>query len=85
MGISSIEASPGLTSRPGVESSIGSEGPVRGIQSSAKVNIDPSSTSRLDLSGSVTVRTGHGAGGDTYTKFGTPKPSTPLSRVDLNA
>lgn len=85
MGIGIETKSTEITNRPGVASSIGSGGPVRGVQSSAEVNIDPGPAATLSLTGTVKIQTAEGPGGQTSTTFQTPEPTTPFKRIDLNA
>lgn len=85
MGIGIETKSTENTRRAGVASSVGSGGPVRGMQSSAEVNIDPGPAAILSLSGTVRVQTAEGPGGQTSITFQTPKISRPLDRIDLNA
>lgn len=83
-----IDTDSGIIDRAGVQSSLGSTGPARGIQSSSETSVkkvDPGPSYILEISGAVTVTTGIGAGGETSTTFQTPEPTTPLKRIDLNA
>lgn len=87
MGIGIETGSTANTHRPGVEGSFGSTGKVRGTQGDAKIAVQPNPgpAATFNRSGEIKFQTAEGPGGEILVTVQTPPPTTPLSRIDLNA
>jgi hypothetical protein len=75
-----------IQKEPGVQGSMGSTGPARGINGGIQVEVKKKDTEspavRFDpTSGTIRFQTGEGAGGETSATAKTPEPVTPLKTM----